>query len=87
MAEEGQSTSANSDNGDIRLIPMLEIEIPYKDGHYGNLPVKEGAPITRTDEITLGQWLDTAKLVPYGISVRDMNDDGDLVAYVPLNLV
>ncbi len=87
VAEEGQSIPANSDNGDVRLIPMLEIEIPYKDGHYGNLPVKEGAPVTRTDEITLGQWLDTSKLVPYGVTVRPMNDDGDLAAYAPLNLI
>ncbi len=87
VAEEGQDVADNSDNGDMRLIPMLEIEIPYKDGHYGNLPVKEGAPVTRTDEITLGQWLDTDKLDPYGISVRKMNNDGDLVAYVPLSLV
>ena len=87
VAEAGQSIPANSDNGDVRLIPMLEIEIPYKDGHYGNLPVKENAPVTRTDEITLGQWLDTSKLVPYGVAVRPMNDDGDLVVYVPLNLV
>jgi hypothetical protein len=87
VAEEGQSIPANSDNGDVRLIPMLEIKIPYKDGHYGNLPVKEDAPVTRTDEITLGQWLDTSKLVPYGISVREVNDDGDLAAYVPLNLI
>jgi len=81
------SIEPNSDNGDMRLIPMLEIEIPFKEGHYGNLPVKEGAPLTRTDGITLGQWLDDSKLAPYGIGVRPMNDDGDLVAYVPLSLV
>jgi len=86
-AQGGETLPPNSDDGDMRLVPMLEIEIPFKEGHYGNLPVKEGAPITRTDEITVGQWLDTSKLDPYGIAVRPMNDDGDLAAYVPLSMV
>lgn len=34
-----QSTTDNADNGDLRLVPLLEITIPYQDGHYGNLPV------------------------------------------------
>jgi len=86
-ADSDQASVPNADNGDMRLIPMLEIEIPFKEGHYGNLPVKSGAPVTRTDEITVGQWLDTGKLTPYGISVRAINNDGDLAAYVPLSLV
>jgi len=83
----GQIVRPADSNGDMRLIPMLEIEIPYKEGHYANLPVKPGAPITRTREMTVGQWLDTSKLTPFGIVVRDKNDDGDLVVYVPLDLV
>jgi subtilisin-like proprotein convertase family protein len=84
---EGIDARPGDDNGDMRLVPMLEIEIPYEQDHFGNLPVQDGAPITRTREMTVGQWLDTDKLEPYGISVRDKNDDGDLVVYVPLNLV
>ncbi len=80
-------SSPQGSNGDMRLVPMLEIEIPYKEGHYGNLPVRPGAPITRTRDLALDQWLDTSKLQPYGIAVRPLNDDGDLVAYVPLNVV
>jgi hypothetical protein len=79
-------TSGQDANGDMRLIPMLEIEIPYQDGHYGHLPVKPGAPpITSTTPITA--WLDTAQTARYNISVRKLKDDGTLAAYVPLVLV
>lgn len=87
FADIEENPSDNASNGDMRLVPMLEIVIPYKDGHYGNLPLKDGSPITRTLEMTTGQWLDTSQLEPYGISVREMNDDGDLAVYVPISLV
>ncbi len=78
--------AANASNGDMRLIPMLEIQIPYKEGHYANLPVLDGAP-ARTPDTPLEDWLDEKALSDYGIAVRPLNDDGDLVLYVPLNLV
>jgi hypothetical protein len=31
--------SGRDANGDMRLIPMVELEIPYRNGHYGNFPV------------------------------------------------
>jgi type II secretory pathway pseudopilin PulG/subtilisin-like proprotein convertase family protein len=87
FADAEENPSHNASNGDMRLVPMLEIIIPFKDGHYADLPVMDGAPIARTQEMTVGQWLDTSQLNPYGISVRDVNKDGDLAVYAPINLV
>ncbi|MCO5207954.1 MAG: thrombospondin type 3 repeat-containing protein [Anaerolineae bacterium] len=82
-----QSTDANAANGDIRLVPLLEVTIPYTTGHYANLPVLESAPITRTQTMTVGQWLDTTELTAHGLSVVDAPDgSGDLVLYAPLVL-
>lgn len=73
-------------DGDLRLLPMLEIEIPFQAGHYGNLPVKPGAPpITPTMPITA--WLDTAATEAFGISVRHKDMSGTLAVYVPLILI
>jgi len=78
-------TSGKEANGDMRLIPMLEIEIPYEQGHYGHLPTLPGAPaISPSTPITV--WLDTDELATFNITVRKKNDAGDLVAYVPLVL-
>ncbi len=81
------TVNPRSQNGDMRLIPMLEITMPYDDQNpSGNLPVKDGAPaIGPTTPITA--WLDAGELQPYGISVRKKDDVGNLLAYVPLNLV
>ncbi|RLC66621.1 MAG: hypothetical protein DRI48_04270, partial [Chloroflexi bacterium] len=81
---QGQGVPKDS-NGDMRLIPMLEIEIPLEAGQYGNLPVKPGAPaITATTPLTA--WLETDVMDNFGISVRKKDAD-TLLAYVPVNLV
>ena len=85
-AAQNADSAPQDDNGDIRLVPMLEITIPY-DGGYGNLPVKPGAPTTRGKNAELDTWLDTAKLTPYGISVRKKDNNGALAIYTPLNVV
>ncbi|MCA9979308.1 MAG: hypothetical protein KDD89_00680, partial [Anaerolineales bacterium] len=74
-------------DGDLRLVPMLEIEIPFDpaNGQYGNLPIKAGAPPI-TAVTPLEDWLDTAVTRAFGISVRQ-GIDNNLYAYVPLNLV
>ena len=36
-------TTGRLANGDLRLVPMLEIEIPYQAGTFGGLPVKASA--------------------------------------------
>ena len=92
------ATTANPDlrasddlagNGDVRLVPIVQIRIPYEADHYGNLPVLpayEG--VARTADLTVDDWLDTSKLAPYGISVQDADDDsGDLIVTMPLTAV
>lgn len=84
-----QSDDDNADNGDIRLIPMLEIIMPYSDGHYANLPVNTTYYGTnRTLGLAVDNWLDTTDTKPYSMSIDDLDlSTGDLVAYVPLSIV
>ncbi len=83
-----RSNAANADNGDIRLVPMLEITMPYAAGHYANLPVQDGAPATRVLGDPVADWLDDERLAPTGIEVSDADlDAGTLAAYVPLTQV
>ncbi|HSH05680.1 MAG TPA: LamG-like jellyroll fold domain-containing protein [Anaerolineae bacterium] len=84
-----RSNEANAAYGDVRLVPVMEMRIPYTAGHYGNLPL---LPAYQGTTRTLGEpvenWLDTKKLTPYGISVRDAGDgSGDLFVYLPISLV
>ena len=72
-------------NGDLRLTPMLEIEIPFQDGHYGNLPVLAGAPAI-TPDTPIEDWLDTSQMEMFNISVRKKDDAGTLLVYTPLVL-
>ena len=87
--EDAYSTSDDADYGDIKIFPLLEIYIPYSQGHYGNLPVQSSlAGISRTLDLTVSQWLDSTELDPYSITVIDADEgSGDLVAYVPLATV
>jgi hypothetical protein len=82
-----QSSDANAANGDIRLVPMLEITIPYTDGHYANLPVKSGYSATRALGDPVDNWLDTGVTDPYSMQISDSDlSTGKLVAYTPLVL-
>jgi len=84
-----RSNDIRADNGDIRLIPMLEVAIPYSSGHYANLPVKAAYQGTnRSLNTPLADWLDSSKTSPYGMTVRQ-NDStsGDLTVLVPLSTV
>lgn len=84
-----QSDAANAANGDIRLIPMLEVIMPYSSGHYANLPVNSTyAGTSRTLGVPIDDWLDEEVTKPYSMSLDDLDlATGDLVAYVPLSLV
>lgn len=91
----GDSTPSmpKDSNGDIRLTPMLEIEIPYQQGSAGGLPTKcdaaAGACPQREDDLNtwLDSWLDKEEMQKYGISVRAKDNEGTLVAYVPLHTI
>ncbi len=80
-----QSNADNAGNGDVRLVPMLQIVMPYESGHYANLPVLESAPISRSLAAGVDSWLDVTELDGYSILVDENDVSGDLVAYVPLN--
>ena len=88
------NTDAQSDDdtavyGDLKITPVLEVTIPYSEGHYGNLPVNDTYfGIDRTIGITVEQWIDETELDTYAISVTDVDEtSGDLTAYVPLSTV
>ena len=95
-------SSGNLANGDMRLLPMLEITVPADPHEFGGLPVKAGVTtkpalpaLTGTNIISdterlntwLDSWLDEAETRKYGISVRVKDPTGALAVYVPLNLV
>ncbi len=84
-----RSNDFNANYGDIRLVPMLEITMPFEAGHYANLPVLDGQPSSRGGgSRPVEDWLDTTELDPYGITVRDIDESAtDLVAYAPVSLV
>ncbi len=64
--KDTRTARSPNDNGDVKLVPMLEIRVT---GSPDNLP-----PLEELEE--------------YGISVKDLNDDGSSKAiYVPLVLV
>ncbi len=67
-----------NDNGDVKLVPMLEIKI---SGEPDNLPPAEEC---EDDGETYTCYPD---LEPYGVFVQELNDDGDKAVYVPLQLV
>ena len=84
-----RATDSLARNGDIRLVPIVEMLIPYTPGHYGNLPVLPSYQGTsRTLGVPVEDWLDTSKLQPYGINVDDAIDgSGDLIVSLPLTAV
>lgn len=82
-----RSAAANASNGDIRIVPMLEITMPYTDSHYANLPITDTAPVNRVLGATVDSWIDNSQLDPFGITVSDVDlEAGTLAAYVPLNV-
>lgn len=87
MTAEELETDPRAAYGDMRLIPMLEIRVPYKAGHTRNLPVKPGFTGTLAATTPLEEWLDTGKLDMYGMAANYLDAEGTLGIYVPLNLV
>jgi hypothetical protein len=83
------SSEANAANGDVRMVPMLEVTIPSQAGHYGNLPVTDTYKTkSRPAGLAVDSWVDGAILKAYGINVNDRDASAaDLVYYAPLNPV
>ena len=75
------NTLGNGD-GDIQLMPMLEITIPYSSTNpSGGLPVTGTPVITATTPIST--WLDTTTTNQYAMTVR-LGPDGERIANLPL---
>ncbi|NOZ05781.1 MAG: hypothetical protein GXP41_05440 [Chloroflexi bacterium] len=69
-----------NDNGDVKLVPMLEIKIT---GSPTNLPPSKECENDAGETYTC-----YPDLKPYGILVQDLTDDGeDKAVYVPLSLI
>ncbi|MCJ7551254.1 MAG: hypothetical protein MUQ30_16390, partial [Anaerolineae bacterium] len=85
----GHDSGPKDDEGDMRLIPMLEIEIPYYEAdHYGNLPILAGAPeLSASTPVTA--WLDVSQTDGFQMSVRYKDDSAEptVLVYVPATLV
>lgn len=76
-------TGSKLDNGDILLVPMLELSIPYNAANpSAGLPIKAGQTVTTTFGAL--RWLDTDALKSYSISVNVSEDGQELTVYVPL---
>ncbi|MEM7335199.1 MAG: hypothetical protein AAF490_24185, partial [Chloroflexota bacterium] len=80
-------SAPNGAYGDIRLTPMLEIQIDTAVDEAGNLPLLPN--IQRTSGMAVDDWLDEDALTGYGVTVRDVYDEngdptGELIAYVTL---
>lgn len=85
---DAQSNAINADYGDVRVVPMLEVVMPYRAGHYANLPVLNSAPAQRAPDAPVSEWLDAAALERYGVRINDADDgSGDLLAYLPLTTI
>ena len=86
---DASSTDANAEYGDVRILPLLRITVPYADGHYANLPVNDSYKgIDRTIGVTISQWLDTTELDQLGMTVSDVDEtSGDIDIYVPVSTV
>ena len=76
----------NAANGDVRIYPVLEIVMPYTTSHYANLPVKQGSLANRLVSNSASTWVDTNALDPFGVNVKQVNDDGTLTAIIPVNV-
>ena len=89
-ADHNYTSDSKGENGDLMLIPMLEITLPAPDDNSENpssgLPVLEsyGDASTITNTTTLTEWLDTDILEQYSIEVSQDDDTGELYVYVPL---
>ncbi|MCB0105338.1 MAG: thrombospondin type 3 repeat-containing protein, partial [Caldilineaceae bacterium] len=90
LADEGYD-STGTDQGDMMLVPMLEITIPAPDDNpdnpSGGLPILASYSGEITNAVDLEIWLDTDLLDEYSISVTQDDDDGTLYAYIALSQI
>lgn len=77
-------TSGKAANGDMRLMPFLQVKIPNQA--QSGLPVKAAFNGTINRHTPLDDWLDQAKLDEFGVSVTKQ-EDGSLDVNIPMHLM
>jgi hypothetical protein len=100
VKDDPLGSSGKLANGDMRLVPMLEIELPYTANTMAGLPRKPGVTLTDIPELQqttlvsptlLNQWFDTwldRKLLDsYQIAVRPKDTSRTMMVYIPLDLM
>lgn len=90
------ASDSSAGNGDMKVSGMVEIRVPISASSYGNLPLK---PCVATNTCVSGAndvtpaWLDTSKLVPYGINAvwsttsKGQKRTDEVTLLVPINPV
>ncbi|HSH03358.1 MAG TPA: LamG-like jellyroll fold domain-containing protein [Anaerolineae bacterium] len=70
----------NASNGDLMVIPQIEITIPYDASNpSGGLPIS--STVTITASTPTSDWLDTSILDEFDITVSKDTETGDLYVY------
>lgn len=78
------ANTLGNNTGDIQLIPMLEITIPYSSSNpAGGLPVTTTLTTAITETTPIATWLDTTTTNEYAMSVR-LGPNNERIVNVPL---
>ncbi len=81
-----RTSDDNAANGEVRIVPVLEITMPYSAGSYSSLPVTSAYSGTaRSLSVPATTWLDDDALDLYSVTVAEASS-GSLTAYLPLTL-
>ncbi|HRW10308.1 MAG TPA: hypothetical protein P5121_34630, partial [Caldilineaceae bacterium] len=82
-------TTGAAANGDMQLVPMVEITLPAAEAVH--LPTQPGTtPLAGDlvgDNARLGEWLDMAVLERYQMAVSWAKDNQTLLVYLPATLI
>ncbi len=82
---EGRGSTPKDANGDMKLIPMLEVILNVGPGNYAGLPTVPGVS-TDSTSTALIDWLDYAEMDSYGISVKWLEQNKKVIAFVPVSV-
>jgi len=84
----GSDASSNMYNGDIKLVPLLEIEITYNAANpSAGLPITSTMTSADIHDYSDLSWLDTDALDELGISVNEGETSNTLLVWTPLNTI
>jgi hypothetical protein len=78
-------TTGAAANGDMQLVPMIEIVLPASEASH--LPTQPGKTPVVGDNSRLAEWLDMAVLERYQMAVAWTQDKQSLQVYLPATLI